>query len=102
MTGELDGHAGTIHGYRVSATLLPADAATARGREPEDEQRYKENNSRWVFLQVSPDKIKVALFEARRLAALEDTAEHTEERAALEHVDELARTLAILIQQIVE
>ncbi|MEE9212294.1 MAG: hypothetical protein V3U29_06540, partial [Phycisphaeraceae bacterium] len=65
VTGELDGHAGTIHGYRVSATLLPADAATARGREPEDEERYKENNSRWVFLQVSPDKIKVALFEAR-------------------------------------
>ncbi len=49
-----------IEGYRVTARPLPLPG------ELDDalDDVFLENNSRWVFLQVSTDRIKVAMFEA--------------------------------------
>lgn len=49
-----------ITGYRVEAGLVPLVV----GKVEAPGETYLENNSRWVFLQVSADRIKVAIFEA--------------------------------------
>src|SRR5690606_25356870 len=48
-----------IEGYQVVATPVPLPGET----ESELQDVYLGNNSRWVFLQVSTDRIKVAMFE---------------------------------------
>ena len=63
------GESVTIHGYRLVAQLTDPDSRAStepmdRHRHRDDEP-FKDNNSRWVFVEVSNDRIKVALFEGQ-------------------------------------
>jgi len=49
-----------IEGYKVVAHPLTDD-----GQVDTDEQAYLDDNHRWVFVQVSSDRIRVAMFESQ-------------------------------------
>lgn len=51
-----------IEGYRLSAKLLPLPGAVDDGQS---EETLLNNNQRWVFVQVSGQRIRVAMFEAQ-------------------------------------
>ena len=54
----LPGETATLHGYRVTAKLLPTG-------QPDIDESFTDNNTRWVFVRVSKDRIKAVLLEGQ-------------------------------------
>ncbi len=56
------GEPATLRGYRVVASLVGETGRESSGR-PNEEAQIDNNNNQWVFVEVSSEPIKAALFE---------------------------------------
>lgn len=60
----LHGQPVAVHGYKLTAQVV-SNHLEGESNDPDDGESFTDNNSRWVFVKVSGDRIKVALFEGQ-------------------------------------